>query len=212
MVIILVISGIYNIITTVTSSNCGDTGTADNEEQFCTEGFIGSFTIANKSNNIGSLTAQLALNLCTVVAVTLFFHILRFQFRKMVIDVDNETITPSDFTLILKGVPPLINDDEIIKWMESLATEKNSVEVKKINRSYDIKNYIHYTEKKMSLVKKRDWQVYKNDTLQIRLLEEKIEEVEKNLEELRKSKFVHTEIAFVTFKTALRIFITHIVY
>jgi len=200
LLFILAISGIYNLVTSSRSDDCQEE--SDQESKLCMQGFIGSLTIANKRYDIDSITVQLILNLASVVAVIFFFHYMRFKFRAKVIDVDNRTITPADFTIIIRGVAEDITNEKIADWIESLATKDNDLEIKKIHRSYDIKEYIKYANKKHSLVKQRDQQMYQKNLRNVQIIQNKIEQVERSIDELKKHRFIYAPVVFVTFKKA----------
>jgi len=206
LLFILVISGMYNLITSSRSDGCQE-DQRDPETKLCMQGFIGSLTIANKRYDIDSITVQLILNLTSVVAVIFFFHYMRYKFRAKVIDVDNQTITPADFTIIIRGVAEDITNDKIAKWIESFATKENDLEIRKIHRSYDIKEYIKYSNRKHTLIKQRDQQISQKNLRNVQIIQNKIEQVERSIEGLKKQRFIYTPVVFVTFKKASGIII-----
>jgi len=200
LLLIFSISGMYNLISSGSSDDCNK----NNETTFCIQGFIGSLTIANKRNNIDSLRVQLILNLASVVVIFFFFHFMRYNFRKKTIDIDKETITPADFTIILKGVSPSAEEDDIIKWIHNYSTKEMDLEIRKILRTFDIKDYIFHCEKKNSLINKRDEEMTKNNLGKVQLIQIQIEIIERKLEEMKRQGFKHTPNVFVTFRKTTR--------
>ena len=201
MILMLSISGFYNIATAAISNGCSS---GELKTDFCSQGFIGSVTIANKRANIGSIRIQLTLNLVSVTLLSIFFHYMRFKFRKIVSSIDKEVVSPADFTLIMKGVNPSVPNEGVIKWLKGYATEQNSINIKKINRSYDIKDYIHLLHERKTLAKERDQKAYKKKNKEANQLQMRIEKIESNLEDLKKKKFIYTPFVFVTLKKASR--------
>ena len=88
--------------------------------------------------------------------------------------------------------------------MKGYATEQNSISIKKINRSYDIKDYIHLLHERKALVKERDHKLYRKKAKEAEQLQTRIEKIENNLEDLKKKKFIYTPFVFVTLKKASR--------
>jgi len=201
LLLILAISGIYNLVTSSESEDCQEADSGQ-ESKLCMQGFIGSLTIANKRYDIDSIAIQLILNLVSVVLVIFFFHYMRFRFRAKVIDVDNLTITPADFTISIRGVAADISNEQIVKWIESFSTNDVDLEIRKIHRSYDIKEYIKFSSKKHTLIKQRDKQMSQKNLRNVQLIQNKIEHIETSIEELKKHRFVHAPVIFVTFKKA----------
>ena len=67
----LLVSGIYNLVSDVVQGDCTSQDSTQ-EFTYCIKGYILSFTLANKKENKDLLTAQLALNLATVVIIMIF--------------------------------------------------------------------------------------------------------------------------------------------
>ena len=94
LVSMLIVSGIYNLVTNIIEGDCTSQDSTS-ESVYCLKGYILSFTLPNKRDNKDLLTAQLALNLATVIVIMIFFHYLRYKFRETEIKADDATITPS---------------------------------------------------------------------------------------------------------------------
>ncbi len=194
---IFVISGLFNIITNFHGDDCPAVEESETSDSFCRQGIILKFAISNKRNHFGLLNTTLILNLSSVVVIILFFHFLRYQFRKAETIVDAETVTPSDYTLELKGVDPSMSDEAIINWLQGFATAKNPVEVVKINRAYNIKVYVRLIKEKEALLKKKlkdDQNNVNTDQICAR-----IQEIERSLDEIRKQKLEATHVVFAIF-------------
>jgi len=197
LVSVFFISGLFNIITNFDGNDCPAEEHEDDSDSFCRQGIILKFALSNKRDHPGLLNTTLILNMSSVVVIILFFHFLRYQFRKAETIVDAETVTPSDYTLELKGVDPSMSDEAIISWLQGFGTTKNPVEVVKINRAYNIKTYIQLIKEKELLLKKKVKDEQNNvNTDQMCA---RIEEIEKSLEEVRKQKLEPTHVVFAIF-------------
>jgi hypothetical protein len=192
----------YNMITSGQANNCSDS--ADNVTDFCIQGVIGSLIISNKRNDVDSVTTQLVLNFASVIVITLVFHIIRYKVRKTVVDVDKETITPADFTVIIKGVSPSVSDSQIKSWLQGFSTEKLPLEIRKVIRTYNIKDYINYINKRNELLKKIDDEAGQKEFEKMKLLHAQIQALQLNLGETKAVQLSPTPIVFVTFKKANR--------
>ena len=208
----LLVSGIYNLVTNVVEGDCLSQDTTE-ESVYCLKGYILSFTLPNKRDNKDLLTAQLALNLATVVIVMIFFHYLRYQFRKTEIAADDATITPSDYTIEIENVDPSATNKEIKQWLiDSFATPEQPLEIERIVRPYAINKYME-TETKVSALKTQKntfnsshhrHAPTEKDKIRMQTIDAEIQFHEAHKEQLLKS--IHkANLIFVTFRTAQRI-------
>ena len=194
--LMLGISGIYNLYTNYTTGDCGDVPQTSGS-QYCYEDFVTKFTIANKRNHPEELSVQLVLNLITVIGIAVYFQYVRYQSRKTVIAADDETVTPADFTLQLKGVPQEGTDEELKQWLEDQGDPMHPLKVVKICKAYEISGYIKDLRLKQELTEK------KNDT---RANQEEVNRelnaVEERLREAKKQGLKQTDIVFAIFVQA----------
>jgi len=195
--LMLGLSGIYNLYTNYTTGDCGDVPQTTGS-QYCYEDFVTMFTIANKRNHPDELSVQLVLNLITVIGIAIYFQYVRYQSRKTVIAADDETITPADFTLQLKGIPKEgATEEELKQWLEDQGDEMHPLKVVKICKAYEISGYIRDLRLKQELTEK------KNDA---RANQEEVDgelrAVENRLQEAKKEGLKQTDIAFAIFVQA----------
>ena len=153
---------------------------------------------------VDSITTQLALNFASVIVITLVFHIIRYNVRKTAVDVDKETITPADFTVIVKGVSSSVSESQIKSWLQSFSTEKFPLEISKVIRTYNIKDYVKYIHKRNELLKKIDDEAGQKEFERMKLLHAQIQALQFNLGEIKAVQLTPTPIIFVTFKKANR--------
>jgi len=155
--IVFLISGFFNLVSSIEAGDCppveatmvtNGTTTVNNQ---CVNDFVLSLSIANKKDNPALLTAQMVLNLVVVLVMFVSFHYMRYNFRQMHIDADDTTVTPADYTVKIEGVDPELTDEQIKEWLENLPNDEMYVKVAKINRTYDIVQYVELKKKKDNL-------------------------------------------------------------
>lgn len=196
----LAIAGVYNIISDIIGEDCDP---PVDDSQFCVRNYVAIMHIANKRDHSVLLRVQLILHLITTVAVMLFFHFIRYRVRKVSIDADDRTVTPSDFTLKIDGIPPGVTDEELLKWIKSFEVEGKPdkvFEVQKITRAYKILHYLHlFGQKnhvKNSIEKEKDAQKKEELITKLKDINEKLKEEKKSIQP--------THVAFVAYKKAQR--------
>ncbi len=199
LLLIFAISGIYNIISDAAKRDCPDD--IENAEDFCVRNYISIMTIANKRDQKGLLETQLILNLITVIIIMFFFHFLRYQFRKINAQADDETTTPSDYTLRVDGIPAATSDQKLKEWFERLHDANNPVEVKKINRAYQILEYIQTIKRKQALMLRLK---KTTDQAEIERIKKDMEPIDLKIQAMKNEKLQYTQTAFVTLHKAQR--------
>ena len=192
-------SGAYNFITNAAGEDCDYEGEAA-ATAFCNEGIVLSFSLANKRNDFFKIRAQLVLNLVSVVCIIFFLHFIRFKVRKANKQADVRTITPADYTLVLKNVQPDTSDEKIKSTVEELANEKNPVKVVKIARAYNITEYVALRKERVDLKEKREMAM---DPEELRRIEDLLEENKQRMQKF-KSGLEYATVAYVTFEYATR--------
>mmetsp|Transcript_24055 Transcript_24055/g.21071 ORF Transcript_24055/g.21071 Transcript_24055/m.21071 type:complete len:204 (-) Transcript_24055:2239-2850(-) len=116
LICVLVVHGIFSMASNVAENDCPQN--IEDVTQFCVDGSINNLTLANKRDNEETLRVHLILCIVTVLIIVLFFHYIRYRVRKTDIEADDQTITPSDFTVMLKGVPPETDNASIREFIE----------------------------------------------------------------------------------------------
>jgi len=197
LTVILAIGGVYNIVTNIIGDGCED---AVDESQFCVLNYVSVLNIANKRDDQVLLRIQLILHLITTIVVMLFFHFIRWKVRKLAIEADDKTVTPSDFTCMIEGIPPGVTDNKLEEWLEKFGEDGFPIKVEKITRAYKILHYLNlYSQKK-----------HLKDQLEKETSEDKKKEITKKINQVitdikqEKMGIQPTHVAFVAFKTASR--------
>jgi len=200
LLVILFGVGIFNIITNAISHDCDITTDDPTKKVYCIEDYISIFSVANKRNNEYALQVSLILSFVTVVMMILFFHYIRFQVRRTKVSADDKTITPSDYTLKLVGVPKGTSDQELKAWIEGFATPNQSIKVEKIVRSYEIHNLIKLIKSKQELEQEK----LNADSASASSYDSKIQDITQQIDQFRSQKIqdLETPIVFVTLETA----------
>ena len=140
--------------------------------------------------------------LIMIIAKYLFFNYIRkFNFMK-----DEERITPSDYTILIKGLKLPGKNDDLKKQLEGYFKSYDAkIEVEKINYIYNISDYVGVvksflkTQKKISILQYKNKPKEKIDPLRVKAneLKNKLEKLMNEYKNKMKSKF--TGEAFVTF-------------
>jgi Cytosolic domain of 10TM putative phosphate transporter len=128
-----------------------------------------------------------------------YFHYIRFRFRQASIKADDITVTPSDYTLRIKDIPPETSSDDLKEWIKGLGNEANPIDIRKINRAYQILDYLDIKAKLPTLEAK----INKANEKRKPALEKQKEALNESLKKYKTEKdFKFTKTSFVTFKTA----------
>lgn len=208
--LILSLSGMYNIISNVKEGDCKlvqEEITDETAETYCIEGYNMSFALSNKRDNQGLLTAQIALNLVTVIAIIVFFQIMRYRFRKMKIAADEKTIRPSDYTVQLQNIPLEAKKSDIRAWIHNTFPGEN-LEIVRILRTHAIGEYIKLINTSSELRVKKAQLNYmagklsEKEKAQEKIITEKLAKTENRIEQIQKYRLLkQVPIVFVTFST-----------
>ncbi len=151
LLMLFIISGAHNLITNIMNGKCA---TNHIQLDYCIKYYATMITIINKTNTPDSLTVQLYLNFASVTVIILFLHYIRYKMRKMAIDIESKTITPSDYALKLTRVPVHFTSAEIKSWFEDFSTSKTQIKCRKVVRTYNINNIHQLETAKAKLYKK----------------------------------------------------------
>ena len=145
---ILCIQGIYALITNKMGNSC-----SNNMVIGCDDVFAMRISLINKVYETSRLNAEAWLDLTVVVVMMIGFHFHRKNMRIIALEVDKATISPPDFTLIVRRVDPNVTDEELRQFFET-AIPNRTTPVAAINRSYDIAEIMKDVRKNQTLVRK----------------------------------------------------------
>lgn len=208
LLLLFLITGIYNIVSNSYAKDCEPFVNAANI--YCLQGYITSYAISNKRQHSELLTGQVAVNLGGALAVILFFHFFRYQFRKIEIEAEDKTLTPSDYTVAIDGIPPKASKEEIEHYFEGFGTEAMPIKIARIIKPFAMCEYMEMTDKLKEIkdqqheLKKHSESLTPVDELRLKRLDNEYQRTEKRLTELKDKPPEYSSIAYVTFETANR--------
>ena len=163
LVIMIISSGFYNLVSNLINHDCITPKEAltKNIENFCNYNILNLFSLANKRNQNGYLRMQQFLNFVTVVIIIITLQFYRFAQRKINVICDKAELSASDYSIYIKGFPFDLKDgidyDEEIKHFieEEVFKDECKLEISKINLAYDLTSYQDLIKKKENLIKEK---------------------------------------------------------
>ena len=218
LLFLLFIGTFYDLLTNYYGNDCIDANDKGNNPNACIKNFVTIFTLANKKNSRYNHRNQIYINVALYVFCMITLMIFRKIQRKVNATIDQNQLTPSDYTIIVKNIPIGIENfdyiEEIKKIIENSAVKDDSIKVMKINLVYDISEIIKIDKKiEFNLTKKKDI-LKKNgfdyDHKIIRLLNKEFDNLKKDKKQtcedmiLNYKKFVG--IALVSLETEQRFY------
>jgi hypothetical protein len=207
LLIVFCISGIYNIVSSEKTNDCDATSLAGS---YCVQGYILSYAVPNKRNHPHQLMIQQALNLVSVIIIMIFFHYIRYVFRKTEIQADDETITPSDYTCVFENIDPTTKEGEFRKWLTDIGKKDNvDLKIVKVNKSYAITEYIKLRNretvlsKKLNAALKRKGSKTQQEETMIYDTNTELKNVQNQLKDVKSTGIKRATFLYVTFATAI---------
>lgn len=133
---ILLISGLYNIITNVEGHDC-------NKEleilgKKCEPDSLTQTSLLNKAHHREYLKSQEVLNILSVLFTMVFLHVLRYRQRKLAFECDLKTVTASDYTVQVGNLPGKFNEEKLKDFFENLPLKRKEEIQVKINIFFNI--------------------------------------------------------------------------
>lgn len=199
LVIFFLITGIYGFVKNSLGNNC------DEKYHQCSVNEIMQFSYFNNAYK-DTDSAFVILNIVATVVLTVFTWNFRRYHELTEDELDRSLLSPSDFTFMVEKIPLFEKESDIKSFFEHYS-QAFKINVLKINKAYQIGDYVYLKRKKEELSKKQAEVISKSDNkkiLQIEELQRKIEIMEKEFEEIE-NKF--TGVAFVTVATEKGFFI-----
>lgn len=195
--IMLGIQGIYALITNRYAASCLESD--DNGAPIvrdCDFTYATEISLLNKVLDRPLLKAEAWLDLAVVVVMIIAFQFHRINMRKIVAQVDQDTLSPPDYTIMVRRIPSDVTDEELIKYFEHIIPNRKTP-VAHINRSYDVAMQIREARKITGLtgkMKKAKTQEEKDAILT------QIKEIQRKLEEADEEGVELAPVAFVSFE------------
>ena len=205
----LCVSGIFNLVTNVLSNDCSPE-TSTTIQDYCVQGYVLSLSIANKKDHPPFLKVQVILNLITTALAVVGFHIIRYRFRKINVEVDNILVTPADYTCAFEHMDPAATEEEIRQWIEGLGTEQMPIKVERIVMPYNLNPYIKLKkqEKKIldrkKLIERDNKKLHLKDSHDLKRIATISHIISQKVLKIKKGKMERSTTLFVTLETAYR--------
>lgn len=152
---LLLVSGIFSIVTNFTSN--GDftsTTTSNLSSSFrqATFDFLTRSSWINKLAKEGLVNAQAWINFCGAILIIIIIYAFRTRQRRLILAVDEAEVNPSNYTIRLRKVPADTSDEEIVEWLQNLLPNQN-LEVTDLIRTHKIGRIVELlrTRKKLDI-------------------------------------------------------------
>ena len=212
---VFLIQGLYSLYSNYITNDCLPENSEN--EAVCHRDFINMISISNKFKHHDLFIIQSWVNLASMLIVIIILHYYRIFQKKSAEEIDRDNISPSDYTVMIKGFPKGKYDEKIVEesvmdfWNRVPHQEENQKIITKIVIAYDIAEYVNLCreKKKLSLekrradhmMKKHGKKFLKEEEIRMKLgvIEEKIRKQEEDVKSGIRTKTCG--IAFVSFRT-----------
>ena len=111
----------------------------DEDASFVAETSIGNHGLSKDEYRKASVTLQIALNSVLLILIFLGSILLRYLQIKLINEIDEKNITPSDFGVMVTGLPKNHDQDSVSEWFK---THFEDLEIVYINYCYDINEMV----------------------------------------------------------------------
>lgn len=189
------LTGVYSLVRNSKGDVCNSLKINQNSCQ------LDEMTTYSYFNNASSQTDDMFTYLNLATTFILMIVIIKFRHYHDMTDkkIDTNMISASDFTFMVEKIPLFEKEEEIGRFFEEYS-KLYSVKIIKINKAYNIGNYVILKKEKDELLKKqaaesKNLEAYNILKNEIEITQEKINKIEKDFENIE-NKF--TGVAFIT--------------
>lgn len=124
---------------------------------------IGNFGTDPNNYKLGGILAEAILNLIFIFVILFGSIILRRIQNKVINDIDEGNLTPSDFCVMVTGLPLDKTQEEVKEYLKSVSPQ---VEIVDVNYCYKIKEIVDASRKVMLLQNTKSYlESYKKNRL-----------------------------------------------
>ncbi|EGR31304.1 hypothetical protein IMG5_113410 [Ichthyophthirius multifiliis] len=214
---LFLIQGIPNIVFNNQGHFCYDTPEEENHNQKfkapCSFNFIVVFSLANLLDTPEMLNNGLYFSIGAMLIQIILGIVFRKNQRQLENVINDQNLTPSDFTIMVSNIPPQLENPEqaLTNLFNNNETFKHKVEVAKIVLVYDIKEIQNLEQQIQVKIKEKQKILNYNFDLKnqtILLINNQIHELEHQLQEkelqIQKQRHKFKGIAFISFKTNIQ--------
>ncbi|EAR91024.2 transmembrane protein, putative (macronuclear) [Tetrahymena thermophila SB210] len=157
---ILLTSGFYNLWTNYQGNYCATKKQIKLGLPYaCTADYISTLTLINKANNEKAIAMQNILNLITTLILIILCIFYRSEQKQIDYDVDAEEITPADYTIMVKGIPQDMTENQLKEYMVDFRREgeedRDPLVVVDICYVYNVKNVKNVEDQIHKLVEQK---------------------------------------------------------
>ena len=182
LLILLLGSEGYNLITNYYGTDC-------NKPDTCKLNYVTIFSLANKTSRHDQYKIQTRLFSITYILTMITLMIFRKIQRRINSEVDQNQLTPSDYTIIVKNIPIGLKNFNYIEELKSLfekcALNGDPVNIMKINLIYDVSK-LNKVDKEMDIAINEKKKVLKKNGF--RLNSSEIQRLDYEFENLKDKK------------------------
>ncbi|KAL4481493.1 hypothetical protein ABPG74_007582 [Tetrahymena malaccensis] len=160
LVIILMLSGLYNIFQNEKGAECQPINT----KLTCYKNWVNVYTLGNRSNDESSIFMQQWLNLLTIFALIAYTQYIIYTQRQLDQLADEVCISPGDYTVMISNIPieiqvpgfPNIDyDDDLKEFLENRCLVGIPLRVARVNMCYNLTELQKLKEKKEKVIKQK---------------------------------------------------------
>ena len=125
--IIFLFSGVFNVVTNLKIDGCAQDG-VEVYGKTCLPALWTRLSLANKSQIDEFQESQAFLNLLTIVVSTIYLSYCRFVQRKTAFKCDVNIISPSDYSIMVEGLPKDAKISEIKSFFEHCLDSNTNID------------------------------------------------------------------------------------
>ena len=149
MVLLFCIQGIYGLSTNPDGEACHLANFQPSKH--CTENGINRYSWFNK---IERDDVQSGLNLCGAFVLLIVLNIFKHRHKLVEIQLDNNNISPSDYTVQINELPVDQKEEDIKEFFETCVPNKK-ITISKLCMAYFVEEYVHWKMMKEELISKQ---------------------------------------------------------
>ena len=188
---LLVISGLFGLVTNIAADYCSEEG-----NPICTTNFIIVTTIANKANERKKLVIQEYLSLASFIIMLVFLQIIKAQQRRMAYFYDVNISNPSDYAVLVRNLPRSATNYEIKEFFEKEVVRGTDCKVVDICECYQISSLVTaYRKREILLAKSAPRKTSNSSSRQdakLKILNQSISDMEETIMSQRNGRAIIT--------------------
>ncbi|CAD8147563.1 unnamed protein product [Paramecium octaurelia] len=182
------------------------------EEPYCPDSIFLRLSLANKLDNREALETMQVLNFISIFIIMFVLIYFRKSQRQIDTTIDEEQLTPADYTICVKNIPTGLSVDykaELTNLFQKYAVLDSTKEiiVRKVVLVYDIEEIIELEKKLDTLIERKKEAISEHNFdfhhSSVKQIEEEIEHLEHQIHKIEEEYELHNTkfagIAFVSF-------------